>query len=218
MKTRRNLIQAISERGADELLRPLDFVKIALPGTIYNIFSDLVASGELRRVARGVYTRGTRDFTAGEIAIVKATANNRHITALHTLSKDGLPFHIFSSDGRSTSFQLLEKGMTTGVVFFLELKGNSHKRKDRTPVSVAACSTNKHTDEKHPESPPSGSESSTKPRNSTKLHKNTPVHSGRHNNHKTALVGMLKSLSECLRQQELLLRRMLQAVEAIGFP
>lgn len=214
MKARRNLIQAISERGLDDLLRPMDFVKFALPGTIYNIFSDLVASGELRRVARGVYTRSNRDFTAGEVAIVKAMANDRHITPLRTTSKDGLPFHIFSSNGRSTSFQLLEKGIATAVVFFRERNRNTYRRKVRSPHSIASTQS---ADEK-PEMPPS-TEGSTKPRSSKDPCKNSKGKSRYpHDKHQTALVGMLNDLGECIRQQELLLRRMLQVLETFGFP
>lgn len=197
----------------------MDFEKIALPGTIYNIFSDLVAEGQLRRVARGVYTRGTRDFTAGEVALVKARANSRQIVPLRTLSQDGLPFHIFSSDGRSTSFQLLEKGIVTGVVFFREHNRTTHNRKVRSapPPSVAARPGTHESGQKH-EKPLPSSESSTTARSSTALCKTGKRSSRLHNKDKTSLVSMLKGLVECLRQHELLLRRMLQVIETMGFP
>lgn len=53
---------------------------------------------------------------------------------------------------------------------------------------------------------------------STALCKNGTGKSRLHNKDKTGLVSMLKSLAECLRQHELLLRRMLQVIETIGFP
>lgn len=144
---RSRVIDTISSRGVDELLRPADFENLGEPSTIYNIFSDLVGSGSIRRIARGVYTRSTRKVEAGEVAQLKATARNRRISQKqnHQRAENDLPQYVFSTDGRSTSFQLLEYGVTVGVVVLQERNRNSHRRrstsKQRPKASVALEAT-----------------------------------------------------------------------------
>ncbi len=129
----------ISLLGVDETIAPADVFHLARSkSTVYNIFSKKVANNELLRYASGVYGRVTsRSNRPGPDKI----ANKRVSQFDRTIARKNAPTenqfrHEFWTDGRSTSFRLLDEGQTIGTVALQERCRATSKKKKKNQSKV----------------------------------------------------------------------------------
>ncbi len=94
---------------------------IGKAGTVYRIICEKIKSGELIRIAWGVYVRATEDFVEPapfEVAQTKAGRFGHSIGEIQTKSSvnSDSPCYEFTTDGRATSFMMFSGGKPCRVI------------------------------------------------------------------------------------------------------